>query len=263
MTEIKLRQDDEDLLPLLRKSTNDELDNLVGYITRKGGVSCQLKHTKAYKAHFPDHLSYVDEIAAEIQKFGGNTILNLMRKGKGANYKNIVCDVASRLKVKFDKQDDIEAIEQQILLKVLELSWEKMNSNEKEALLKGIMDDTGAANLSGDFPKTLISAAVIAGGAVVSYRLSLLIANAVARLTLERGATVAAGTLLSRWVSIFAGAVGLGITALWTVFDVAGPAFRVTVPCVLHIAMLRQLHLVKASGIDPDKSFKIKEEQNG
>ncbi|MCP4114564.1 MAG: hypothetical protein GY737_04035 [Desulfobacteraceae bacterium] len=262
MTEIKLRQDDDDLLPLLRKCSRDELDNLVGYITQKGGVSCQLKQTRAYKTNFPDHPVYVDEIAAEIQKFGGNTILNIMRKGKGAYYKNIVCDVASRLKVKFDKTDGIDTIEQQILLKVLELSWEKMDNSEKEALLKGIMDDTGAADLSGDFPKALICAAVIAGGAVVSYRLSLLVANAVAKLTLEKGITVAASALLSRWVSIFAGTIGLGITALWTAFDVAGPAFRVTVPCVLHIAMLRQLHLVRESGVDPDKSFNIKEENN-
>ena len=261
MTEIKLRQDD-DLLPLIRKCSNDELDNLVGYITQKGGVSCQLKYIKSYKTHYLDHFKYVDEIAAEIQKFGGNTIFNIMRKGKGACYKNIVCDVAARLKVKFNKEDDIDFIEQQILLKVLELSWGKMKDNEKEALLKGIMEDTGAADLSGDFPKALITAAVIAGGAVVSYRLALLVANAVARLTLEKGISVAAGAMLSRWVSIFAGAIGIGITAIWTAFDVAGPAFRVTIPCVLHIAMLRQLHLVKDSGLDPDKSFKIKEKNN-
>lgn len=253
MTEIKLRKDDKDLLPLLKKCSTDELDNLVGYITQKGGVSCQLKHTKTYKAHFPDHMVYADEISAEIQKFGGNTILNIMRKGKGAYYRNIVWDVASRLKVKFDNTLAIDAIEQLILFKVLEISWDKMNNKEKELFLKGIMEDTGSANLSGGFPVSLVTTAVIAGGAVVSYRLSLVVANAVARMTLERGISVAANTLLSRWVSIFAGAIGLGITALWTIFDVAGPAFRVTIPCVLHIAMLRQLHIVKASGIDPDQ----------
>ncbi|MEA1968052.1 MAG: ubiquinol-cytochrome C chaperone family protein [Thermodesulfobacteriota bacterium] len=258
MAEIKLREPDNDLLPLIRKSSKDELDNLVGYITQKGGVSCQLKHTKAYKAHYPDHPMYMDEIAAEIQKFGGNTILNIMRKGKGAYYKDIACDVAARLKVKFSKEDDIDFIEQQILLKVLELSWGKMNNQEKEALLKGIMKDTKAADLAGEFPTALVTTALITGGTVVSYRIALIIANAVAKLTLEKGVSVAASAMLSRWISIFAGAIGLGITALWTIFDVAGPAFRVTVPCVLHIAMLRQLHIVEESGVDPDKSFKIK-----
>ncbi|MEA2061687.1 MAG: ubiquinol-cytochrome C chaperone family protein [Thermodesulfobacteriota bacterium] len=255
MTEIKLKQDDKDLLPLLKNSSNDELDNLVGYITQKGGFSCQLKHTESYKTHFPDHSVYADEIAAEIQKFGGNTIFNILRKGKGAYYRNIVCDVASRLKAKFDKTMEIDAIEQLILFKVLEISWDKMNSNEKEFFLKGIMEDTKDTNISEGFPGALITASVIAGGAVVSYRLSLVVANAVARMTLERGVSVAANTLLSRWISIFAGAIGLGITALWTIFDVAGPAFRVTIPCVLHIAMLRQLHIVKASGVDPDQIF--------
>ncbi|MCD4718533.1 MAG: hypothetical protein K8S13_01550 [Desulfobacula sp.] len=95
MTEIKLRQDDDDLLPLIRKCTNDELDNIVGYITQKGGVSCRLKHIKSYKTHYPDHLQYVDEIAAEIQKFGGNTILNIMRKGKGVGINSVILLLAS------------------------------------------------------------------------------------------------------------------------------------------------------------------------
>lgn len=260
MTEIKLRHKDNDLLPLINKCSSDELDNLVGYITRKGGVSCQLKTTKAYKANYPDHAQYANEIAAEIQKFGGNTILNIMRKGKGAYYKDIVCDVAVHLKVKFNKEDDIDFIEQQILLKVLELSWEKMEHKEKEALLKGIMEDTSEADLSGDFPKTLITVALVTGGAVISYRLAFLVASAVARLTLERGISIAASTLLSRWVSIFAGAIGIGITAVWTAFDVAGPAFRVTIPCVLHIAMLRQLHRINDSGEDPDKLLIVNKE---
>ncbi len=37
MSEIKLREPGVDLIPLLRKCTNDELDNLVGYLTQKGG----------------------------------------------------------------------------------------------------------------------------------------------------------------------------------------------------------------------------------
>ena len=46
---------------------------------------------------------------------------------------------------------------------------------------------------------------------------------------------------------------------MWTLFDVLGPAYRVLIPCVLHIAMLRQLHALRAKGIDPAKMQAIEE----
>jgi uncharacterized protein YaaW (UPF0174 family) len=251
MSEIKLREPDPDLIPLLRKCSSEELDNLVGYLTQKGGVSSQLKSTKAYRRWHPDHSKYVDEIIAEIQKYGGNTIFNIVRGGVGVTYRDIVLKVASRLKVKTAKADPIERIEQQILIKVIEKSWEKMSDADKKSLIEGIMVDTGADDLPKEFPTALLQTAIIAGGGIVSYRLSLIVAGAIARISLERGITFVAGTSVARWAAAFAGAVGLGITALWTLFDVLGPAYRVLIPCVLHIAMLRQLHALKESGYDP------------
>ena len=252
MSEIKLREPDADLIPLLRKCSNDELDNLVGYLTQKGGVASQLKTTDAYRQWHPDHVRYADEIAAEIQKFGGNTVLNIIRGGVGVTYREIACNVAARLKVDVKTDQGIEQIEQQILVKVLESSWDKMNDKEKVALMEGIMPETRAADLPKEFPTALLQAAVIAGGGFASYRLSLIVAGAIARVTLRQGITFVAGTTLTRWATAFAGAVGLGITALWTLFDVLGPAYRVLIPCVLHIAMLRQLHVLRERGIQPD-----------
>ena len=252
MSEIKLREPDEDLIPLLRRCSSDELENLVGYLTQRGGISSQLKTTKAYRRWYPDHAKYADEISAEIQKFGGNTVLNIIRGGVGVTYREIVCNVAVRLKATYDKSQSTEQIEQQILLKVLEKSWEKMTSNEKRALLEGIMPDTGASDLPKEFPMALLQTAIIAGGGFISYKLSLIVAGAIARATLQQGITFVAGTTVARWAAAFAGAVGLGIAALWTLFDALGPAYRVIIPCVLHIAMLRQLHTLKKNGVDPD-----------
>lgn len=252
MSEIKLREPDPDLIPLLRRCGSDELDNLVGYLTRKGGVSSQLKSTRAYRQWHPDHARYVDEIIAEIQKFGGNTVFNIMRGGVGVTYREIVCKVASRLKVKYEKTDAIEEIEQQILMKVLEKSWEKMTDGEKTALIEGMMPETSVDDLPEEFPSALLQAAIIAGSGYASYKLSLIVAGAIARASLQQGITFLASTTAARWAAAFAGAVGLGIAALWTLFDVLGPAYRVLIPCVLHIAMLRQLHALKDKGIDPE-----------
>ena len=245
MTEIKLREPDDDLIPLLQGCTADELDNLVGYITQKGGTACQLKHVAAYKEHFPDHTRYADEIAAEIQKFGGNTILNIIRGGKGLAYKDIVCNVASRVKAEVNPDDPIEQIEQKILMKVLELSWEKMDKDQKTTFFKGIIDETDPDSLPKEFPGSLINTALIAGGVFASYRLSAIVASAVAQTTLKRGISMLAGAAVARWAAVFTGAVGLGLTTIWTLFDAAGPSYRVIIPCVMHIAMLRQLQKLK------------------
>ena len=46
-------------------------------------------------------------------------------------------------------------------------------------------------------------------------------------------------------ISAFAGPIGWVITAAWTAFDVAGPAFRVTIPAVIQVAFLRQQYINK------------------
>lgn len=43
-----------------------------------------------------------------------------------------------------------------------------------------------------------------------------------------------------RGYSTFMGPIGWVLTALWTIVDIAGPAYRVTVPAVIQIAYIRQ-----------------------
>ena len=51
-------------------------------------------------------------------------------------------------------------------------------------------------------------------------------------------------------MAVFAGPVGWAVTAIWTIFDIASPAYRVTIPCVLHIAMLRQKYILEEQGVN-------------
>jgi len=254
MSQIKLKEPDDDLIPLLRRCTAEELDNLVGYLTERGGVVSQLQSTEAYRQWFPEHNRYPDEIAAEIQKFGGNTILNIVRGGVGVPYREIVGNVAGRLKVAAERGAGVGEIEAQILLKVLEQSWEKMSREQRKALLEAILPETGVTDLPREFPLTLVQAAVIAGGGLAAYQLSLIVAGAISRATLQRGISFVTSAVLTRWAAVLAGAVGLGLTAVWALFEVMGPAYRVIIPCVLHIAMLRQLYALRDSGGGPDSS---------
>jgi uncharacterized protein YaaW (UPF0174 family) len=54
-------------------------------------LTCELELTAIYAAHHPNHSAYADEITAEIQKFGGNTIANFFRGGEGIPYRVGTC----------------------------------------------------------------------------------------------------------------------------------------------------------------------------
>jgi hypothetical protein len=55
-----------------------------------------LSNDQLFKAAYPQHGKYWKRVAAELQAFGGNTIVNLFR-GTGACYHEIACDVAKHM----------------------------------------------------------------------------------------------------------------------------------------------------------------------
>lgn len=78
-------------------------------------------------------------------------------------------------------------------------------------------------------------------GGIYGLAWSMNVANVVARQAIGRGVTTfATGTALSRCLSILTGPIGWALTAAWSAYDIAGPAYRVIVPAVIHIAYLRQ-----------------------
>ncbi|PVX82416.1 hypothetical protein C7402_109270 [Paraburkholderia unamae] len=51
-----------------------------------------------------------------------------------------------------------------------------------------------------------------------------------------------------RYLSVAIGPVGWVISTLWTVAGLASPAYRVTLPCVVQIAYMRQKALTTVCG---------------
>ena len=258
MSELPLLESDTDLVPLLRKCTNEDLDPLVQYILQKGWLSSGLELTEVYKNNQPNHTAYADEISSEIQRFGGHTFANWFRGGKGATYKSIVCAVAKRLKVNYNENREIEVIEEQILLKILEKAWEKMTDEEKAELLKA--SGAKVKGVSGAFPAAVIIALFRAGG-FKSYVIMYSVASAVSRMIIGRGLLPLTNAALGRYAAILVGPIGWAITAIWAFFDLGSPAYRVTIPCVIHIAMLRQLVALRDAGQDPTEATAGQAEQ--
>ena len=81
-------------------------------------------------------------------------------------------------------------------------------------------------------------------GGFKSYQLTLIIANAIMKALFGRGLTLVANSTLTRIMAILTGSIGWAITALWTMIDIAGPAYRVTIPAVIQVAYLRKKYTV-------------------
>lgn len=253
------------LLVLLKQADPEDLDLLIDYITDKGdgritlnGDVCKrlLACQKAARYSGDD----LHAIAREIQRFGGNTIANFMRDARNSlgfafldgllpsvaaevEYREIVHDVASHLKVAVARDDDVPAMEDGILRSMLSASYEKMSVEEKKALLDALnIRDMGLLQ------PAALTAAIAAGqlGGFATYRLAAIVANAVARALLGRGLSVIAGVGTVRGLGVLIGPIGWILAGIWTLADMASPAYRVTVPCVVQLAYMRQKALHRA-----------------
>lgn len=232
---------DEDLSPVLTKASNEDLDPLVQYIL-KAELTETLSINDLYKRFTPDHKQYVECIEQEIRYFGGNSFVNIFREN-GPAYAEIVRDVAKKLKANFNKHSSIEEIESAILVRIMSQSWGKMTPEEKQAFVTEMGIGSGIGSLPKALPVAALQLAIKASGFLV-YRLAVIVAHAIAKAVLGQTLRFTFYTSLTRGIATFAGPIGWAVTGLWTAVDVAGPAYRVTIPCIVHIAMLRQQQAV-------------------
>jgi len=80
---------------------------------------------------------------------------------------------------------------------------------------------------------------------LASYNVAAVVASATMSSLVGRGVVLAGSSTLGRGLAVLAGPVGWAITGIWTAFDLASPAYRVTVPCVIQIGHMRQKMLLK------------------
>lgn len=228
-------------LEFLYRASNEDLRLLCDIVVKdKNGayrLTESLSGTHAFKTNYPHNIKgMLTPLVNEFRKFGGNSFANLFR-GKGPEYSEILRDVAKRNKVSFNKRSPDERIESLLLQKLFEDSVE--NASDED--LKRMMDELGypTTNFSRQAAVATLMAVWKAGG-FQSYILLVSVVNAVMKFLVGRGLSLAANAALTRMASIMMGPVGWVLTALWTLIDIAGPAYRVTVPAVIQIAYIRQ-----------------------
>lgn len=251
-------------LEFLRELNNGALDNLVSILTKdengKTRTTESLTEKDLYKQHYPNHSKYLDLILEELQTFGGNTLANTVR-GAGIFYKEILCDVADKLKVKYDKSANVENIEKAILLNSFNESLKNLSENDLREIVKDFSIDINTytiESISNAIAKTdnlrllyqiamLVVKAItnkVAINTAIFTTSSLIAGNGLIGSGAVSGALESAATFLgSRVAGTLAGPIGMIISSIWMIIDIAGPAFRVTVPAVIYIAFLRRQFL--------------------
>lgn len=228
-------------LEFLKNCSNEDLGVLVEYLTKdKDGtlrITEELTLSDDYKRYYPNHKMYWKSIAKEIQTFGGNTFMNFLR-GNGVLYKEVLCDVCDKMKVNYNQNDSTENIEQSFLIKILEDSIDKLSSED----IKNLVNDLGikGTNLSKQALMTMIQGIIKQGG-FKSYQILVTVANTVAKNILGHGLRLTTNAALTKGLSVLVGPIGWTITGLWTLIDIAGPAYRVTIPVCVQVAYMRSI----------------------
>ena len=141
--------------------------------------------------------------------------------------------------VPYNKKKPLERIENNLLEKVLEDAWEKMTEEERQEFLKSV-------STTDKLLPQLSSAAMLGlfrAGGIAAYEISLLIADSIAYYVGGQVLSFAAATTFTRALSILTGPIGIALTALWTAFGIAGPAYRVITPAAIYIASVRAMHI--------------------
>ena len=229
-------------LNFLGKLKSEELDDLVYMLThdKKGNMRLteELSTNDEYKKYYPHHSLYWKEIAGELQCYGANSISTIFRGGKGVKYREILINVCKKLKVNFNSNASVEILEQNLLMKILEDAIDKMSSEEIAEFVR----EVGIPKPNILNKKLLFNACrtIFTKGGFKSYQLTVIIANSVLKTLIGRGLTLAGNATLTKSMSLLAGPFGLAISGLWTLVDIASSAYRVTVPSVIQIAVMRQ-----------------------
>lgn len=186
-----------------------------------------------------DMLQSARNISDYLREMGSNDIATFFR-GKGVQYEEIVVDVAEKLGAKeVSKDNGVVENESIILKKLFSDALDNMSYEEKKQLFSsmGIKEGSVPYGASG----TIIVQMMLSNlGGFATYRIALIVANLVSKALLGSGLSFAANALLTRSIGVMLGPVGWIATGAWLAVDLAGPAYRKTVPAVIHVAMLRQ-----------------------
>lgn len=221
---------------ILDRFTNEELEVIVKLIVDRGWQTESLSKDEAYKKYYPDHKKYLDKIKTELSLMGGNTIANvarfILKKGSNVSYREMLKDVCSKMDIKYEQSDTDEDLENYLLSAVLTESFEKLNEADKYL--------TQIELNSVDKPYFFYR--IFTEDEQKAYELSILIANTLVKTEVGNNLKEAneIAVLLDKLKNLVV-QVSYILTNTDKTIDIAGPAYRVTLPAIIYIAAMRRI----------------------
>lgn len=243
-------------LEFMDRAKHEDLKNLVFVLTHDpndGETRWTEELSSKLKGCYDYHFRWQD-IAGELQCFGGDTFANMLRGGKGVEYRELLCDVCDAYKVKYDEKAlNIEDIENQLVASTFGKLWENWDSKSRSY----IMALSTFFGYPGQFNGNIITSAIrspvlpavfsvgILGNGLLSVMISQL-TTGLATASAAGLSTAAAFSGMSIFALVAPRLAGLFIPAttlfslLTAALSLSGPAYRVTLPACLAVAALRK-----------------------
>ena len=233
---------DQDLL-FLASRPNDELQVLCDLLThdRNGELRLteQLTGTDAYNRCYPSDMMFlVPDIAYELRKFGTNTLKTLF-KGEPDSYATIVRRVCKQMHIDVVDDADVQSMEYALLTTFCEEVIGKLSERELRLLANEYGIPT--KNLSRQAMAAALMMALKSSKHIFARFVSYIMTS-VMEMLVVRGVATAGIESVGRAIGGLAGPIGWAALTVWTIYDIASPAYRVCVPAILQIASMRLEH---------------------
>jgi uncharacterized protein YaaW (UPF0174 family) len=233
---------------LLKIASHEELSAIANIITDNGQgrialdsavKNAILKHQEKRQLFEIAHL-----LAKEIRAFGSNSIASIVRRGEPIPYLEVALDVAKKLGVKNVSKASSEAeIEKAILLGLLSKSFKDKSPDEILKMLKDFgytIDSKTQSLIKGATDKdTLVKVLMTSFGTLAIART---VSSALTPTIAVGGAFILGSSVIARAPALL-NPLGIAISAIWAGYDASGPAYRVTIPAIAHIAFIRQTQI--------------------
>lgn len=141
-----------------------------------------------------------------------------------------------------DEHDTAEDMEKALLDKVTDKMLDELTYEQRKQVMKDLNIKRRTYNKQAVMAALLLTRRI--NLRLYNYVMSYIL-RMVTQLLIGRGVLTAGFGLLSRGLGIMMGPVGWIVLSGWTAWDIAGPAYRVTVPAVIQVAFLRMKYNAK------------------
>ncbi|MGJ8524729.1 hypothetical protein LMG33818_000437 [Halomonadaceae bacterium LMG 33818] len=249
-------KEDMPLVDLLERASDDDLVTLVNYLTNFGRVRVTMAADakRQLLAARDNHSFSRDDLLVlvhELEHYGGNSVINRLRR-QGVPYRTIVHDVAAYLEVDSKQLNQpTEVLEKLILEKMLEEHWKRLPDGEKSRfgeLLAGVtagrVYDPRKLREAVSFDKLNWSRL---GGLVSDYIVPGIRKNGFSYFRSIRsigskvlGARALGSKAMASRLLPVSLPVAVAGGAAYGAYRLSRESYRITVPCVVQIATIRQ-----------------------